>query len=81
MSDIVERLLRTTLSAPDINGGRRQVPLNPDGPDAADEITRLTAKLAKAMEALRQIANPVEASDNFGAAGIARRTLSELEDQ
>jgi hypothetical protein len=43
--DLVTRLRRTRLSAPDIQGGVRQVPLNPDGLEAADEIERLRAAL------------------------------------
>lgn len=55
MSDIMERLQRTTLSAPGINDERRQVPLNPDGPEAADEIGRLRAEKAELVEALERL--------------------------
>ena len=41
MDALVERLRRTRLSAPDINGGRREVPLNPDGPAAAAALNAL----------------------------------------
>lgn len=45
--DVVKRLLREIISAPDINGGRRMVPLNPDGPDGAAEITHLRAEVER----------------------------------
>jgi hypothetical protein len=66
---LVERLRRTVISAADINGGRRQVPLNPDGLEAADEIERLTAALAAAEEALREIA---AYNDEYGNERLAR---------
>jgi hypothetical protein len=56
---IVERLRRTRISAPDIHGSRRQVPLNPDGPEAADTIERLYAALAAATGTAKT-AKPIE---------------------
>lgn len=55
--------------------------LSPDdliSDDVAEIISKLEAKLAKAMEALRQIADPISLAQGNVNAEIARATLKEI---
>ena len=57
VAGLMARLQRTRISAPGINGERRYIPFNPDGPEAAAALAHLQGENERLVANIRRLSN------------------------